>query len=411
VDSAARPRILLRSVPPELVPEFEGIPGTLTFVSESDDVHPSDHDLLVTFEGAPPMGLDWHVLAFGVRAFNFGTSSYKRLNPHSVARDVFVSDNEDARAIRGLIERTILATLPPPPRATWVPNVSTPSETPTPLVQVGQEKRVYAFRARKGSRLRMWALPEHTTEHRAWLLHVLEVLHEVDPDRFPGDPEWQAGTRWATPELAAAHDARRLAEEQLQATVAAATETVAAAEDAVTVARSTAATGMWRLLTAEGDDLVDAVQAALTDLGFDAKNVDDENRLRHGRRLEDLRVADPEQPDWESLTEVKGYTKGAKVTDVHQVTQHPSMYFAIDRGRGPRTVWHVVNAWREKDPTLRESAIPNDADLKALTDAPGALIDTRDLFRAWRDVQNGRAAAADVRHSLRTAVTRWKWPA
>jgi hypothetical protein len=69
----------------------------------------------------------------------------------------------------------------------------------------------------------------------------------------------------------------------------------------------------------------------------------------------------------------------------------------------------VVNAWRGKDPATREVAIPQSLDLIDLADARGCLIDTRDLFRAWRDVQSGRAQPEVVRASLMEARTRWTW--
>lgn len=107
--------------------------------------------------------------------------------------------------------------------------------------------------------------------------------------------------------------------------------------------------------------------------------------------------------------EVKGYTKGAKVTDVSQIAGRPSVAYAVEQGKAPDAVWHIVNGWRTKDPTTRERAIPNDLDLEPLTRADGCLIDTRDLFRAWREVQEGRATADGVREAMREAVTRWSW--
>ncbi|GEL48915.1 hypothetical protein CHO01_40310 [Cellulomonas hominis] len=70
-----------------------------------------------------------------------------------------------------------------------------------------------------------------------------------------------------------------------------------------------------------------------------------------------------------------------------------------------------MNVQRGLDPSLRATALPSDVDLQALTDAPGALVDTRDLFHAWRAVVDGIAQPDDVRAGLRAALTRWTWPA
>lgn len=127
-----------------------------------------------------------------------------------------------------------------------------------------------------------------------------------------------------------------------------------------------------------------------------------------GAKLEDLRATDPDTPGWTALIEVKGYLNGAKVNDVVKITGRPSVAFAAETHRAPETVWHVVNAWRQTDPATREVAIANVNDLQPLTAAGGALIDTRDLFTAWRDVQEGRTTQQEARASLRAARTRWQ---
>lgn len=423
VDTAARPRILFQSVPEQIVPAFDELPGTHTFISGAEEVHRSDHDLLVTFEPTPLVDASWHVLGFGLSRVgglkNYAVVELQRAENR--ARDVYVADNDTARDHRSLIERTILANLAPPPRPAWRANLRVSGfpvdaeggnlrDTVVPLIHMGAEQAVYAFITVGQDRTFSWALPAETTGHREWLLFVLECLHNADPDRFPGEPDWQAGSSWATPELARAQQDLDAARDARQRAIAAADEQVAQAEKRVQVAREAAAAGPWQLLSAQSDDLVHAVQDALHALGFEAVELDEPHHKKYGRRLEDLRVTDPAAPEWESLVEVKGYTKGAKRNDVIQVTQAPITYFAAEHGRPPRTVWHVVNAQLGSDPSTRPTALPAAEDLAPLTNVGGALVDTRDLFRAWCAVQDGTATAESVRASLRTALTRWTWP-
>jgi len=419
-----RPRILFQSVPEGLASAFDDLPGTHTCFDGVSEVHASDHDLLVTFESSPELDPSWHVLGFGLGRIGINSGYLKRRSPDNFARAAYVADNAVANDLGRLVQRTILEGLPEVPRATWAAMewsdygadaypVSVDGDLggrAMPLVHLGQEKTVYALVTERPSGQLAWALPPETSGHRDWLLHVLQVLHKTDPSRFPGEPDWQAGTMWATPDLARAHKVKqdRIAERDRM--VATADQEVALAEEEIQTSRNAASSGAWRMLTEDGDELVHAVQDALTMLGFDVEELDEEHHTKHGRRLEDLRATDPVVTDWESLVEVKGYAKGAKANDVHQVTQAPTTYFAIAHGRPPRTVWHVVNVQRGVDPSNRATALPSDADLQALTDAPGALIDTRDLFRAWRDVMTTTARAEDVRESLRNARTRWTWP-
>jgi hypothetical protein len=125
--------------------------------------------------------------------------------------------------------------------------------------------------------------------------------------------------------------------------------------------------------------------------------------------LEDLRVSDAEEPDWVALVEIKGYTTGARTNDVTQILGRPMRAYILEAGREPSTVWHIVNPERTVDPSTRNDAIPNDLDLEALTDAGGAVIETRQLFLALRDVQSGKVDATAIRLSLKNARTRWDY--
>ncbi|UJP40791.1 hypothetical protein [Cellulomonas palmilytica] len=408
------PRILFLRVPASDRAQFDGLPGTHTYVDELDSVHPSDHDLLVVFGADYVNRGDWPVLGFGVEH----AGPYHKSYPRNNARHAHVSNAIKDKSLRALVQRSIVDVIADRPRSVWTQFTSSHTfgrattenldEGAHRLVQLGAEGATYALLAETYDGL-VWALPDETTERRAWLVHVLRFLHTAAPDTFPAEPDWQAGAAWAPPELSTAiSDLERQVADR-ERLIAEADARVEAAEQAVDNARRDAAAGPWRLLTAEGDELVAAVGSALRAFGFTVAEKDDEHHATHGRRLEDLLVTDPTAPDWESLVEVKGYSRGARVNDVAQVVGAPSTYFAADRGRAPASVWHVVNVERGVDPSARAVAIPNDKDLRALTDASGALIDTRMLFRAWCAVKEG-LDTVKVRASLRSARTRWTWP-
>lgn len=101
------------------------------------------------------------------------------------------------------------------------------------------------------------------------------------------------------------------------------------------VASQKAEQGARRLLTAQGEDLGEAVVLAFTDLGFDVQDLDEERDRSGLPRVEDLNLTCPDQPEVRILAEVKGYAKGAKAGDLIQIGHHAVRY--TQRQGGPQT--------------------------------------------------------------------------
>lgn len=284
-----------------------------------------------------------------------------------------------------------------------------------PLIHIGREKFVYAFslRRRAGGKDAglMWVLPPETAGHAQWLKFFLSEVEKIDPGSVPPSASWKTNSEWTPPALRESVLNLRLLQEERTKAIAQYDDQERELENALFAAGEAAAAGPQRLLTADGDDLVDAVKDVLQALGFTVQDMDDHHAEKTGAKLEDLRVGDPTMQEWICLAEIKGYQKGAKVSDVAQITARPVVSYVKETGgKEPSSVWHIVNAWRRTDPTTRAKAIDNDeVDLMPLTVSSGALIDTRDLFRAWRDVQDGLIGKEQVRQSLRSARTRWSY--
>lgn len=406
MDDAPRPRILFESVPDEL---FESLarcaPTVGRYLGDVARIHATDWDLVVSFHAQPEEPDGVHVLSFGGDRFTriqrlAGSSATRgwELHARAVRRD-----DACPSEFASLVDRTIVATAPPPPRLAFATG---PASWLQALAVIGAEQAPYAGIMRSDSGSLTLAVPEHTTDHAAWLSAFIDYLRALQPERFPAAPDWQRRWEWATPTMRAS--LREL--DELSTKRAAVLERLAAEEASTRAAldrgAASATAGAQRVLTSDGDGLVAGVFGLLKDLGFTVENRDDHHDQKSGAKLEDLLVTDD---GWACLAEVKGYTKGAKVNEVPKIAGRPSVAFAAERGNPPDAVWHIVNTWRDTDPTTRPAAIPSDLDLAPLAEADGCLIDTRDLFCAWRDVQEGRAAAEEVRSSLRNAVTRWSW--
>ncbi|WP_342023038.1 hypothetical protein AAE021_14565 [Arthrobacter citreus] len=414
-----RPRVLFEALPEELAREMAELVPTSRIVAAGEEVADSEFDLVVTqSKSAANRRTHMHVLAFGSSLLDPvpfpaglpGGPLVPKRQARTLATESSIAPSIDAD-LQGLLERTVIANIPAGEKMGW--RFSSLAEGRyKPLVHLGTEKIPYALMWNRSGGLKTacsLVLPQETTDHRAWLAWFLRELTNVDPDTFPHDIDWRSARTWATARTLELHS--NLAELRQERTVILAKmdQGILEAETSLEHALAEDALESHRLLTADGIELENAVEAALKELGFTVANMDDHHDATTKAKLEDLRVTDDLDPGWLSLVEIKGYAKGAKANDVTQIIGRPMRSFLLEAGREPSSVWHIVNPQRNIDPSSRNDAIPNDLDLQALTDADGALIETRQLFLALRDVQSGQVKAPEVRDSMKAARTRWNY--
>jgi hypothetical protein len=247
----------------------------------------------------------------------------------------------------------------------------------------------------------MWILPSWVKRPREWLKVAWAVWADEYEGRIPKPPEWQDSVTWFTPEELAIHrDVARVQSER-DKMLASLDSEVRELTAKLAQASTRASKGMRRLLSSDGDDLADAVGQALRDLGFEVKDMD--QHVEKGKHVEDFRVS---EGDWEALTEVKGYTRGARAGDLFKINRFVGWY-EKEIGHPPDAQWFIVNALRMTEPGARQLPLatsPEDALLFA--EAGGVIISTVDLFEVWRDVMTGRRDKDDVRQVMREATGR-----
>lgn len=423
----ARPRVRFEDVPADVRPILEGISGGHEeWGSSSDEFHPADWDLIVTFaKNATHRNSDHlHVLSFGAtrasvkrsyrseygQGVSLRTFSHDQLT-YSRSRYVPVELEPAPPSWRALLNRTIAEQLPEGAKHFWQAS-TTVGVTSLVIAGTGEPSGPAALlveRTTTPSGL-LLLLPSETIDHGAWLVAFLEFLRGRDGSAFPAPPDWRRSREWAPVALRSALDASQALNEERKRLIA---EFDCRHEELMQVVRrelDTANLGQQRLIAAQGDDLVAAVAQALRSLGFEVRDMDAE--LPAGQpKLEDLRITDASVVGWELLAEVKGYSKGAKASDVQQILQRPMWAYIEEKGRRPGGIWHIVNAWAEAHPSSRPVALQGDPSLLQLSAADGALIDTRDLFLAVRAVEGGDLDASSVRDAMRTARERWQFHA
>jgi len=260
---------------------------------------------------------------------------------------------------------------------------------------------------RPGRSSETWFLPEGV-DIAAWLTAALGEWSASRPDLTLEPQGWAEDPRWMTPDELAATAQVQERENELREATERLTALVAAAQQAHDQQRETAASGMKRLLTAQGEELVAAVVEALTAIGFSCQDMDAVHEK--GAKLEDLRVTDADDPSWVALTEVRGYTRGAKVNDLMRLGRFITHY-VLEQREQPAAVWYVVNSLLERPPTGRDQPLASHPlEVDEFATGGGLVIDTRELFLLWRDVASGALPAAAARARLRASTGRFSHP-
>lgn len=255
-----------------------------------------------------------------------------------------------------------------------------------------------------------WVLPSDIRRPWDWVAAAIQHW-ALTYRQFPLVGGWWNQSAWQT--KAEADSSQRTAD--LKARLIAITTQlegeIATAQAQVEEAARDASGGRRRLLTHKGDPLKQAVAEALEALGYTVTDRDKEEPLDPGGKVEDLGVADRDDSTTDPLTEVKGYDNGAKASDLADIGRHLTR--AVRIGRSPTAIWWVINHWRKRPPDDRGPVLAGEEAMiarHASDQSPLVLIDTRDLFRVLRAVEEGQVSAETVRESLRAARGRWAPP-
>lgn len=276
------------------------------------------------------------------------------------------------------------------------------------LRTAGANPQILAGWYKRGERSEGWVLPFDL--RRPWDWIAVAIRHWAVTYRcFPLVGEWWEDPRWQTVAETRASETRTRLKQDLANITTRLQGEIAAAAAHLEHAQYEAARGRRRLLTDKGDSLKGATLEAFQRLGYRVIDRDQEQPHDVGGRIEDLGVADPDEEALDAIVEVKGYDRGAKAGDAAKMVRH--MARARASGRSPSAIWWVINHWRTWPPAERglvlageEALIAEEAD----EDVPLVLVDTVELFRALRLVDEGQLTREEVRASLRAAKGRWE---
>lgn len=275
----------------------------------------------------------------------------------------------------------------------------------TPFLSTTEPRVLAGSFVRRGGRSEAWCLPEGVEDPVPWVRAALRVWHERTPERYPLDPGWPSDPEWMTADELMLTQAIKEMERERAELVAESERRELALRSDLRKAQDAAERGRRRLLTAKGDALVSSVMAALEELGFTVENRDES--IPEGEpRLEDLRVTSPDDPEWVAIAEVRGYSGGAAQNDLLRIGRFV-LNFREETGRAPDRSWYLVNQFIGRDPGARPPVLePHRAEISEFEAQNGLAMDTADLFRLVRAVDDGALTKTQARHHLMTSKGR-----
>jgi hypothetical protein len=426
-----RPRVLLEDIDESIAERIRSLVPTSMPVSENEPVYGNEFDVLITSVTRVRRDQHMHVVAFGSTLLGsvqppegetYSVPPAMALESSaSLATEIYVPD--DIKGELGALVQNLLVPFfidkkwKPALRVTGVVpqhNSAFPIASGRDVIQwcrpfvVAGDGSVLAASFKRLDGGQLWALPRDCPDPEAWVAIALKEFRELDPERVPALPAWWENTEWATTDQRTTRELISRLESERERIVRKLDQQLMNAREDVVRADEAAIKGVTRLLTEDGDGLVSAVKAALERFGFEVDDMDE--HFQEGRRREDLRVRDPSFAGWEALVEVKGYSRGASVNDLARITRWAMLYSADNQGHLPDAQWHIVNAFRGLDPAIRPQIIPDDDDLRDFTTDGGLLVDTRQIFKLLRDVDEGRIDSTGLRARLRNTCGRLDLP-
>jgi hypothetical protein len=415
-----RPRMIVYGLPTvaALSDELAHLVPTIRIVEDylewQNFVRQQEFDCAVVFGDAPPLESHMYVIQFG-GAFLFtqteGQTTWKvEARGRSVAQEFMVDDLP--APISSLVQSDLLPQLREnASHPTLSQRAARWKDDPGPenwgtfsaFLRDADAQRLAGRFARDGDGPEWWWIPAVTPQATKWVAVALEQWAEKDAARFPSGPAWRDLEAWRTPEESSAaaevENVERRRVELLQSLAIAAAEAETKLRDFTAVADA----NERRLLTAQGEDLVEEVAVTLREFGFEVEDVD-RTRAKPGDHLEDLRVVDPGHGDkWIALCEVRGYSGGAQLNDLLRLGRFEKRFFT-ETGTAPSAIWYVVNHSLKSSPDARQEPLAsNPAEVLTFGEGDGLVIDTRALFRLRMSVRRQDTSADEVRRLLREA--------
>lgn len=380
-------------------------------IERIEDVRQDEWDALVTSKSVP-MQLAGHIYVLALGATYCGRSTETRFD-HYVASQLSRVGQAVGRelqmgwALPPALERAVKDDLIPK-ELRQAQHTTVVWATGTGVLDAEPPKEVAGFLLtgsggivagrfiRRGGQSHCWVLPPYA-DADLWAGLAVGAWREQDHHRFPRP--WNEEADWlTTAEEAAVKEIADVDEARHQSGLAFDVKE-AAARERLRDASIRADSGFRRLLTAQGDDLVLAVKAALEQMGFHVRNMDEV--LPAGDRREDLRVTSSDAPSWEAIAEVRGYAGGAQQGDLTRLERFAARYEREEK-HSPSACWYICNQFIGSHPSDRPVMLSSNPHEVAIfrEERALALIDTTQLFKLVKRLEAAAVSETEARARL-----------
>lgn len=250
-------------------------------------------------------------------------------------------------------------------------------------------------------------LPFTPISPAAWVEALVTHWAEFDKESFPHSRDWTRLPEWMVIEeeqiLSEIETLERQKQQQIAEIDANINRLVAKFAEAKDGANKT----RRRLITAQGDELLQEVSEVLRELGFTIDIVD--QLLSKGQpKREDLRLRYPfpQQHDWEAIAEVRGYARsGGTTRDLLRLGRFANLY-SNEKGRLPDKIVYIVNGQLELLPSQRQKPLASSPeDVDEFAESGGLIVWTLELFRAVKATSPNDYGR--LRESLKDCLGHW----
>ena len=262
---------------------------------------------------------------------------------------------------------------------------------------------------RKDKNLGVAWLPRVDKNQYAWVDLIVTQWAQYDKNAFREFGEWTDSHEWMVPEEVQILSQIQALEQKKKETVKEIDRQIGEWSNKLTLAKAEANNGLRRLITKQGDELVDEVAKALSNIGFSVTKVDPLIGEKEPKR-EDLRLKHLGESgeEWNAIVEVRGYARsGGKTSDLSRINRFANLY-EKETGQAPDKCIYIVNGQTELlSPNQRqEPLVSNTEDLEIFSsDSNGILIWSIDLFRALKATDpNGYP---ELLESIKCTQGRW----
>jgi hypothetical protein len=187
---------------------------------------------------------------------------------------------------------------------------------------------------RLDSKLGVAWLPNKFFNISSWVELICMTWAETDQARFPDFGNWTKNPIWMTHEEESLHSEIEKLNSDLSKMTNKFTRQISELTKKLVETSLTINLSKRRLITSQGDNLLDEVAKSFEELGYKVIRVDEE--LDEGqRKKEDLRIQDPDVKDWEAIVEVRGHLKSSgQASDLQRIYKFAHLYY-LETGREP----------------------------------------------------------------------------